>query len=241
MQIEEILGDIDNILYDMNKLDRSIQEAMSKTKNYEELLKELNYDEIKNEIEECINVLRTIPQNIEDAIRNAQTCKEKCGTIVDKIDKLKEDLEYLVRLNECYKEGFRKEYSLGYVTRYDDDENIIKIAHRIYNDLKGDEKDGKLREDYATSLQEKYHLNRHHFTKYNLRMDYILDKEMMYENDMLKKAAGSQKRLELFARIQGRDVNFLSLVGFIYESIDENEKLLRESDRHIGQGHKSFL
>lgn len=233
MQIEEILGDIDNILYDMNKLDRSIQEAMSKTKNYEELLKELNYDEIKNEIEECINVLRTIPQNIEDAIRNAQTCKEKCGTIVDKIDKLKEDLEYLVRLNECYKEGFRKEYSLGYVTRYDDDENIIKIAHRIYNDLKGDEKDGKLREDYATSLQEKYHLNRHHFTEYNLRMDYILDKEMMYEDDMLKKAAGSQKRLELFARIQGRDVNFLSLVGFIDESIDENEKLLRESDRQL--------
>ncbi|MCL4515644.1 MAG: TIGR02680 family protein [Firmicutes bacterium] len=41
------------------------------------------------------------------------------------------------------------------------------------------------------------------------------------------------RRLDLTARIQGKDVNFHDLLRFLEESITENEKLLLESDRQL--------
>jgi hypothetical protein len=155
------------------------------------------------------------------------------------MDQLQEEIKYLEKLNECLREGFRKEYGLGYAARYDDEAaeesrgNVLKIARKICHDLKDADKDGKLREDYATSLQEKYHQNRQYFAEYNLIMEYIFDGESEWEDERLIKAAAGQKRLELSARIQGKDVNFHSLAVFIEESIEENEKLLRESDRQL--------
>lgn len=233
IQIEEILKDIDDMVYDLKEMNRRIDEAIFQKQNYEEMLKNLNYDEIKHEIDECIRVLREVPEKIENAIRNAQTYKEKKETTREKLEKLSQDMDFLQKINDICREGFRKEYALGYVVSYDEVEDIIKIARRVIIDFKGEEKNDKLREDYASSLQEKYHENRHYFTEYNLIMEYIFGDENEYEDERLKKAYASNKRLELSARIQGKDVRFLTLAQFIEESIEENEKLLRESDRQL--------
>ncbi len=258
-QIDDIIGDMDDILYDINKINWDMQDAQSKKQNHEALLKELNYEEIKNEVDECIRVLSSIPKKIEEAIRNAQTCKEKHNVAIEKMNRLQEDVAYLVKLNACYGEGFRKEYGLAYVVKYENNEilnpttmtngqetaetwDVLKAARKAYHDLKGEEKEGKLREDYASALQERYHQNRQYFTEYNLIMEFIFDwdhqktqglDDSLSEDDRLIKAVSEQKRMELSARIQGRDVNFYSLVGFIQDSIEENEKLLRESDRQL--------
>lgn len=233
LQIEEILQDIDDIAYDLKRINRDIDEALSKKQNYEEMLKDLNFEEIKQEIDECIRVLREVPEKIEDAIRNAQNYKAKKENTREKLEKLSQDMDFLKKMNNICCEGFRKEYALGYVVNYDGENNPYKIARRVISDFKGEDKAGKLREDYASSLQEKYHQNRHHFTEYNLIMEYIFEDENECEDERLKRTYISHKRLELSARIQGKDVRFLNLVQFIEESIEENEKLLRESDRQL--------
>jgi uncharacterized protein (TIGR02680 family) len=241
-QIDDVLGDMDDLLYDLNKLNWDIQDARAKKQNYEALLKELNYEEIQKEVDECIRVLSAIPQLSENAIRNAQTYKEKHGTVLERIERRKADAEYLAQRNKCLKDGFWQEYCLAYVVKYDEsnadktaaiEQNVLKLARKVCQDLKGIEKEGKLREDYATALQERYHQNRHYFTEYNLIIEYIFEQVPAFDDDRLNKAAAGQKRLELSARIQGRDVNFYSLADFLDDSIEENEKLLRESDRQL--------
>lgn len=53
------------------------------------------------------------------------------------------------------------------------------------------------------------------------------------ERTALAQARAEWKRLDIRGRIQGRDVNFQILAEFLTESIAENEKLLRESDRQL--------
>lgn len=233
-QIDSVLQDMDDLLYDVSRLNRDIQNASARKKNYEDLLAELKYEEISAEIDECIKSLNEIPLKLEDAIKNAQDYKNRHEGSKEKCDKLKQDIDFLTRLNEICEEGFKNEYDLGYAAKYDDNEqSLLKTARRVCRDLKGEEKDGKLREDYTTALQERYHQNRQNFAEYNLIMEFIFDRLPEYVDDRLSKAASGRKRLKLSARIQGKDVDFYTLADFIEESIEENEKLLREKDRQL--------
>lgn len=232
-QLEEIQADIDGIWVDLRRIGRDVQEASDKKKNYEELLKELNYEEIRGEIEECVRGLKEIPGKIEQAIRDAETYKGKHGTALERLGKTREEISLLDRLNDCCKEGFRKEYNLGYVLKYEDAGDVVRTARKVYGELKGEEKGARLREEYAEALQTKYHENRQHMAEYNLIMEHIFSMQGEPEDERVGRVLASQKRLELTARIQGRDVNFHTLAGFIAESIEENEKLLRESDRQL--------
>lgn len=64
--------------------------------------------------------------------------------------------------------------------------------------------------------------------------NHLLDGELTAEEcAALVQARAEWKRLDIRGRIQGRDVNFQILAGFLTDSIAENEKLLRESDRQL--------
>lgn len=258
-QLEEISYDIENILYDIRDIDKNIQQNEDKKRNYEEVLKQSDYENIKKEIDECIKGLKEIPEKIELAIRNASIYRERYKDALQKLENLKREAIFLQNLNNCCKEGFRKEYGLGYCVKYEE-QDIVKVAKIILREFKTEEKSNKLREDYATALQNKYHENRQYLSEYNLIMEYIFDAnefeqeindaEIMLQNqqsyyadngidkenpyaEKIQKVLATQKRLELSARIQGRNVNFFTLVDFIEESIAENERLLKESDRQM--------
>jgi uncharacterized protein (TIGR02680 family) len=53
------------------------------------------------------------------------------------------------------------------------------------------------------------------------------------EKDGIFKARSSLRRLDIKARIQGKDVSFYTLADFLADSIAENGKLLRERDRQL--------
>jgi uncharacterized protein (TIGR02680 family) len=232
-QQADLCFDLDELQGDLKRLERNIREYGEKKRNYEELLKELHYEEIQREIETCLQGLKELPGQIEIAIRGAQAFRERHGTVCDKLKTVQIELDFQRKLNMCCREGFRKEYTLGYVVRYEEDADLVKLARRAYQELKGEEKVNRLREDYAASLQDKYHENRQYMAEYNLIMEHLFDGQAEEEDDRLNRVLASRKRLELSARIQGRDVNFLTLVQYIAESMEENEKLLRESDRQL--------
>lgn len=53
------------------------------------------------------------------------------------------------------------------------------------------------------------------------------------EEDKIREAIISQKRLKIEGRVRGNYVDFFDLLNYIQEGIEENEKLLRESDRQL--------
>ena len=255
-QIDEISYDIENILYDIKGIDKNIYENEDKKKNYQEVLKQSDYEQVRKEIEECIRGLKEIPGKLGLAIGNAGIYKDKYKNTLEKLENIKQEILFLEKFNNCCKEGFRKEYNLGYCVKYEE-QDLAKIAKIICREFKDEEKSGKLREDYAAALQNKYHENRQYLSEYNLIMEYIFDVnefeqkpnneqngqylqssyddevDVRQQDERIQKALAMQKRLEFSARIQGRNVNFFTLYDFIEKSIDENESLLKESDRQM--------
>lgn len=232
-QVEDILQDIDNLLYDLTRIGRDITENVKIIDNYRELLKQTNYEEIRKEIEECIEGLKTIPQRIEKEINNAAIYREKYGTTSERLNRLKEEVLIVEKIYDVHREGFKQEYHLGYVAKPELENDMDNVARKIYNELKGEEKEGRSREDYATALQEKYHETRQYMTEYNLITEYIFDELPQEEDERIRKIFNAQKRLELTAKIQGREVNFYTLIEFLEDSIEENERLFKESDRQL--------
>jgi len=232
-QINDILADMDDILYDLTGIARSIQEKKERRKNYEAVLKQFEYEQVKDEIDLCIKKLREIPGLLEQAIRNAESYRKEYEKAGEKLQELQNDIKDTEVLNNCLEQGFMLEYELGYVAKYEDESDPVKIAKKVLSELKGEERGGKTREDFVKSLQEKYHENYHRMAEYVLRLDYIFEESVDNADDRLKSALASRKRLDLFARIQGKEVDFFSLVDFIEDSIRQSESLLRESDRQL--------
>ena len=113
------------------------------------------------------------------------------------------------------------------------DEKIYATAKKVYDELKYLEKENKNKYDYMRNLQEKFHENRQYLIEYSLKMDYIFNKFIEDTDERIKEAIIKQKRMNIVGRVRGKYVDFFNLLNYIQEGIDENEKLLRESDRQL--------
>ncbi len=238
-QIEEILQDIDNFLYDINRFDREMKDNSQIIANYRELLEKTDYDDIKRDIDECIKALRVIPKQIEKELRTSESSSNKYQMISNMLATLKEDIVKAKKVYDLYEVAFEREYNLAYVMTLEGEQESSEIVKDVYKRLRSTESNNNSKSDYVASLMDKYHQSRQYLTEYNLMAEYIFT-----ENDILEQVKESEdkvnreiindfKRLEFTARIKGKDVKFYTLVDFIEESIDENERLLKESDRQL--------
>lgn len=237
-QIEEILQDIDNLLYDLNGINREIRENTGIIENYRALLKQTDYEAIKKEIEACIEGLNRIPQKIEQEIKNSERCCQQYESISGKLEALKQQITAARRTYEIYRQGFGQEYRLGYVVPFEEEKDLNTAAKKVYGQLKGTQTESKTREEYVTALIEKHHESRYYLAEYNLIIEYIFDIDSEAgapeeADEAARKILSRQKRLEIRAKIKGKDIDFYTLVEFIADAIEENEKLLRESDRQL--------
>lgn len=229
-QIEDIAYDIDNLLADLNRIEREEIENKEIIKNYQELLATTNYEEIKKEIDQCIEALKLIPKKIEKEIEKAASNRTNYKMSLEKLEELEEKIQRTEKVYQLQKMGFRQEYNLAYVLKIEDKEAILEIAKEVYKKLKTKEIDPSLAD--GTSLFNKYHDSKQYLAEYNLMAEYIFSEDIQDE-DKLSQIKRGFRRLELSAKIKGKDVNFYTLVDFIEESIIENEQLLKESDRQL--------
>ncbi|WP_192929727.1 TIGR02680 family protein [Alkaliphilus serpentinus] len=233
-QYEEILQDIENLLYDFNNIDRSIKINKERLENYNKQLNLTDYEEIKKEIEVCIEKLKNLPVEIEDQITLREEGKANYKQKENELKDIEEKIETQERLYNINYIGFKKELELGYVYESREEKDLNRLAEKVYEELKSIDKVGKDKEGFSSDLQEKLHINRQYLVEYNMMMDYTstsINREL--EDELLWQVTGKQRRLEIKGRIQGKEVSFYSLMSFIEESIEENEKLLKESDRNI--------
>ncbi|KGG80586.1 hypothetical protein Y919_05305 [Caloranaerobacter azorensis H53214] len=228
---EEIEIDIDNLRYDINNIDRKIKESEGRLKNYKKQLELTNYKEIEREINECIELLRKIPNMINELTEKRAKAETKLEQTIQKLDELNKDIELQKKINGVLETGFREEYLLGLVFSDDIEGDIYKLAKSVYNELKYFEDKNKNREDYLNNLHNKFYEIRQYLTEYSPKIEIIFDKEV---DDLdISEIVLRQKRYVVKARVRGKYIGFYQLLDYIQEGIDENKRLIRESDRKI--------
>lgn len=230
---EEIDIDIEEIRYDLSKIDLRIKQSQERKKSLSEQLQISGFEDIEKEINNCIEGLNNLPKEIKESIEKKTKLFSELNIISEKLENIDKEIFTNERLNEALEDGFKEEYMLQYVFKAEENEDIERAAESIYADLKYLEKQGKTKDDYMGNLQNKYHETRQFMAEYSLKLEHIFEKNIENIDEDVREVYLRQKRLELMGRIRGTYVNFYSLIQHIKEGIFENEKLLRESDRQL--------
>mgnify|MGYP000910535003 CR=1 FL=1 len=230
---EEIDKDINGIIYDLGKIERRTKENKEKLESLREHLKISGFQEIEKEISTCISSLRCIPEDIKEAVRLGEKARTNYEQTCKEIENIEKNLIFQRGIDKIFVEGFKEEYLLRTIYKEELDEKIYATAKKVYDELKYLEKENKNKYDYMRNLQEKFHENRQYLIEYSLKMDYIFNKFIEDTDERIKEAIIKQKRMNIVGRVRGKYVDFFNLLNYIQEGIDENEKLLRESDRQL--------
>ncbi len=235
---EEIERDIDDNSFELNKIQRNIKENISKHESLWDQLQVSNYEEIKEEINRCVKLLESLPEDIIENTKESERLKSKYGLALDRLKDIENEIALQKDINNINVDGFTKEYSLKYVFDNFIDEEEYKIAKYVYRELREIESQGKIKDDYHSNLQEKFHQNKQYLTEYSPKIEYLFGDSMEVEaettyNEEVQNIKLGQKRLDILGTVRGKNVNFYSLLEYIEESIDENERLLKESDRQM--------
>lgn len=223
--------DIENINGDIGFNGRKLKEANALHDSYIEQLKLSNYEEIKNEIEECIRLINKLPGMIEKEIGKREREKANSQSALRELSEVEKRLIQARGILQIYKNVFEKEYSLGYAISLEENMDLLKVARAVVREIKVDDK--VTRDDLISNLHAKFQENNQYLREYIVRIDSIFEERIEEDNPTLQEAAAKGKRLDIRGKIRGRDVDFYSLLEFIKEGIEENERLLKESDRQL--------
>lgn len=232
-QHESILEDLDNLLYDVTTTDRKLKEAQINCNNLKQQLSLSDYEAVKIELEQCIKLLDEIPKKKIAAARKSESEKAKYSQNNNELSRVEDELKFYEKLNMLYENSFAEECKLGYALSEDEYKDYFKAAKKIVKEDTAAGKALKTAEDYANMLFERYQENNQYLREYSVKTEYIFDSAAEEEDIEIAKAAGKRKRINLAAKVRGKDVDFYKLIGFITDGIDENEKLLKESDREL--------
>lgn len=227
--IEQIEIDIDNIAYDRGIIDRKLRESQALYHSYTDQLKLSNYEEIKNEIEGCIRLIKELPEKIEKEISRRESQKAIYNSADRDLINLCSRISVLDELLLIYKASFKEETDLGYVVEQSVEEDLVKNAKHIMKEIE----DKFQRDEVTEQLFARYQENSQYLREYIVKIDSIFEKVPESENPQVIEALGKCRRLNITGKVRGRDVDFYKLLEFINEGIDENERLLKESDRQL--------
>lgn len=231
VSIEQTEEDIENINGDLSINQRKQREADALHESYVEQLKLSDYEEIKNEIDECIRLIAQIPNQIENEITRREKENASYNNLVKELLDLDKKLLQTRGLILIYKKTFEREYGLGYFTAVEKNMDLLKAAKAVIREIKFDDK--VTRDDLISTLHAKFQENNQYLREYIIRIEGIFEEDIDEADPALLEAAARSKRLDIKGKIRGRDVDFYSLLEFIKEGIEENERLLKESDRQL--------
>ncbi|TDT57246.1 TIGR02680 family protein [Fonticella tunisiensis] len=227
---ENVEIDIENLSFDINIRDRKLKEAENLKSSLEDQLKLSNYEEVKKEIEECLKLINELPGLIEREIDRRAKGENLYRASVDELHSLNERIALKERILEIYRDAFIEEYNLRFLN-LPEIEDPLKGAWFVIREIKLPDKNQ--REDYVNKLYERFTENTQYLREYILKMENIFEKDTEGELPEIAEALSKGKRLSITGKIRGRDVDFYKLLDFIKEGIEENEGLLKESDRQL--------
>ncbi len=230
-QLENIASDMDELRYDISKIEQGIKKASFEILQYEEQLKLEDYEAIKAKIEYCIKRLMEIPQEQKDCSKKSGSLEEAVKNLGVRRQEMQERQEKLYGKYKLMQKGFEDELSLGYVEDLAEgrQETTLQKAKRLVKILWQDT--GKNSLDMAGVLQERYHKYKGEMAEFGLMIKYLFTKEE-YEKD----ANGTEfdfRRIDIVGKYKGKEVSFPVLVEGLKEDVEIQKSLVRESDRNL--------
>lgn len=234
-RLERVEEDEDLIRYDITRYEQNIRTKEGTLISIKEQLKTTNYDEIKEKLELCIKRLREIPIIIEECNKKEGQLEEKLVTIVESIERLVKQIEEKKEEAEFYKDGFFKEYQLGYVeVSIAQTLEPFYIPTKVYSILRG-EVLAKRQSELLGELQGVFHEKKAELRDYQLTMEHIFNQQVV-ENEVIESNVRRENvlaRIDITAKYKGTKIPFNQLVQCLTEELKEQEDLLSDKDREL--------
>lgn len=228
---QEILQEIDDLLYEINQLNQS-RSAMEITRvNLNEQLQLTDYPAIQAELEHCLKALKTLPKEKEEAVKILERQKLGLERFYEEQAAVKRTLLLTAKRFQLMEDAFTEELALGYLIRRTE-APLADQARELIQKNPQSEKQNK--EQITLRLMEIFKDNSQYLREYAVNSQYVFeDQPLDEENDRFKQVWDLRRRMNITARVAGKVVNFYDLSDHLKDSLDETDKLLKESDREL--------
>ena len=224
-QLENVQQDLEELLGDLNMLKNAEKQLKAQLQSVTEQLDIQGYEDLKVELEQCINRLREIPKELEQHIRNHEKLENEIKQtqqgreqILEKIKQTKEEVKKA-------EEMFLMELQLQYVS-LENDLTQMSCMEKASCCLKEIDASFEGRtEEFQQKLQNVFYENKSSLNDYNLSL------EPAFTVNWGEGTIG--KRLDIKAKYQYSSVSFLELAQRMERAIEEKENILSEKDREL--------
>lgn len=220
-QKEDTELDIENLSGDLYQLEKRNLESKNTKISLEEQLSLTDFKEIEREIDECLRLINEIPRLIETQVSRSATEKSNFEHTIDSLNLLMEQVSLCEKELLINQEVFSEEFKLR-LCNLTDLEDKYKNANMVLKEIKPQDK--RDRDHFTQQLYSKFTENTQYLREFILRIDNIILGDE--ENNI-------GRRLYIKGKVRGKDIDFYELLRFIDEGIEENERLLKESDRQL--------
>lgn len=231
-QKEYIAGlelDLDDILYDLNKIFFKVRELAGLLASVREQLALTDYEEIRERLDFCMQRLAILPTERENCFGKQRSLEKEAESLQEKIQEKEKTQTELFEKKEKYENVFALEYELGYVELPGaETENIEKQAEMVCRELAGSF-GNKKQSDMFGNLQGIFHQNKGYLLEYQITLS-VLFEELDEENSFLSFNA---KRIDISAKYRGTPVKFKELMEKLHEDEEALAKILSDRDREL--------
>lgn len=227
--LETIDDDLDGIRYELSKASRKAGEKEASLQSVREQLKLTDYEQIKERLDACLERLKNLPDEWEDASNQKLHWKEEGDRLNRELERQEIEFQEVRIKAELRKKVFEAEYRLGYVERtFVISDDLLDQAEKICTALEG--KYGNRKQtDLLENLQASYHQNRGSLLDYQLTMQSLFGEE----NEEFSALEESVRRIDITAKYRGVNVRFKELLAKLREDAEELQKLLSDRDREL--------
>lgn len=231
-RMEELLGLLDEIRYDINKQNRELMELRSTISACEEQLKAKDYESIREQLEACVHRLTRIPEELKDCYLKQSGYEKDYKFSEDRLIALKTQREKCRLDLLLVEKGLMDEKELSYVNGLEQiaGENPSEFAAGVCRLLQSESLKGS--GELSSLLQQRFYENLSELVDFNLTIRPVFgDGEYStYEKGTMEP---DFKRLVIFAKYKGKEVSYDTLRKGIAGDVEIQKNLVRESDRTL--------
>jgi len=235
MNIESLDEDLDNIRYELGKLETEIRKLEGRKQSISEQLALSDYEQIQERLEHCIRRLRELPREREQSKETSTDLKHSIQSTQQATEENENLIQEQAVLSRHLEKIFLAEYRLGYVEELagQAEEEAVKLAGKVRLCLEA-QVSGKGQEELYGEVQEQFLKNTGYLTEYKLSLQPIFTElREGLEQETGKEADIRITRLDICARYRGVFIKFVPLIHKLKEDKQEKEQVLSDKDREL--------
>jgi len=247
-QYNNILSSIEDASDDVHRLEKNIIHARTRIEAINHELSLSDYQEIIAQLDAYISRLKEIPGENKNTIREHERIKSNLTTDEKAFEQVTHEFQKVQRIGQIYEQAFGEEFKLNYVVK---EELLVKEEVLINHKLAL-----KMLKTYGTILEEKkqllerrdelqerlqreggelleYNLKRIDLFKESYNLEHNSTDDSTYDISNQQELSYQLQRMDIVAKVSGKEVKFYELFNIIEEQIRENGALLDEQDREL--------